>query len=326
MTASATEALKQAAGRARVATARLEQRIACVTIVTPALGTIVALALAVHGTVLPGRLELTVALILILLTELGVTVGFHRLFVHRSFTAPRPVRVILGILGSMAAQGPPLFWAAAHRHHHVTSDRPDDPHSPHGTGRLPFRMLHAHLAWMLALREQHEQFRLIHDLLRDRAVVFVSLWYPAWVALGLLIPGAVSGLWHGSVMGAVSGLLWGGLVRMFLVHHATWSVNSLGHIAGRQRFLTKDESRNNVFVALITLGEGWHNNHHAFPYSARHGFAWWEFDPSWLAIRLLAWLGIAREVRLPRPDQMATKCRGRASEPRPSHSDGDTPS
>jgi stearoyl-CoA desaturase (delta-9 desaturase) len=273
MTTSATEALKLAAGRAGLATARLEQRIAWVTIVTPALGTIVALALAVHGTVLPGRLELSVALILILLTELGLTVDFHRLFVHRSFTAARPVRVILDILGSMAAQGPRLFWAAAHRHHPVTSDRPDDPHSPHGTGRLPFRLLHAHLAWKLELRERHDQFRLIPDLLRDGAVVFVCRWYPAWVALGLLIPGAVSGLWHGSVVGAAPGLLWGGLVGMFLVHHATWSVNSLGHIAGRQRFLTKDESRNNVFVALITLGEGWHNNHHAFPYSARHGLA-----------------------------------------------------
>lgn len=306
MTAGAAD-LQQAAARARQAAARTERRIAWATIAAPAASTALAFALALSGVAAPGPVELAVLAALYLLTTLGITVGFHRLFTHLSFAAPRPVRLAFGILGSMAAQGPLLYWVAAHRQHHRRSDRPHDPHSPYlkGEDRLDglAGFLHAHTGWMLE-PQGAANWAQVPDLLRDRTALFISHRYFAWVAAGLLLPAAISGLWHGSLAGAALGLLWGGLVRIFLQHHATWSVNSLGHMVGRRRFATQDESRNNAFVAAITLGEGWHNNHHAFPYSARHGLAWWEIDPSWLAIRLLAWLGLASDLKTPRPHQI----------------------
>ncbi|WP_064742053.1 acyl-CoA desaturase [Inquilinus limosus] len=316
-TVSAAPEPQSFAARARLALVRSERPVAWVTVAIPALGACSALGLLLSGIAPPTLLEIGVTLALYLITGLGITVGFHRLFTHHAFAAPPAIRLVLGILGSMAAQGPLFFWAAAHRRHHTGSDRADDPHSPHRKGEARLSrmrgLLHAHVGWMLVPREA-TGWGQIPDLLRDRTAFFVNRWYLAWVGLGLALPAAISGIWHGTAVAAGPGLLWGGLVRIFLVQHATWSVNSLGHVAGRKSFTTRDESRNNALVALITLGEGWHNNHHAFPASARHGLGRWEIDPSWLAIRLLSRFGLTTDIRLPRPEQMEHRRHGRSSE------------
>jgi len=193
----------------------------------------------------------------------------------------------------MAAQGPLVFWVAEHRAHHQFSDREGDPHSPDLEG-----LWHAHVGWMLDAAPP-DLGRYAIDLLRDRLAMGMNQTYFAWVALGILLPGAITGLVEGSWAAAASGVLWGGLVRIFLVHHATWAVNSICHRFGSRPHATRDGSTNHWLVALFSLGEGWHNNHHAFPTSARHGLKTFELDPSWWTIRLLSATGLAtlRESR-----------------------------
>jgi stearoyl-CoA desaturase (Delta-9 desaturase) len=236
------------------------------------------------------------------LTGLGITVGFHRLFTHRSFETYRVVELVLAVLGSMAVQGPVLRWVAMHRRHHQFSDKPDDPHSPHYHGRGILGLLrgawHAHIGWVF----QPDPPNLSHyvkDLQQDGFVRVASALFPLWVAIGLLIPAVLGGLLSGTWTGALSGLLWGGLARIFLVNHVTWSVNSVCHLWGGQPFPVPDQSRNNLLFGVLALGEGWHNNHHAFPTSARHGLRWWQVDPSYYVICSLALLGLAWKVRLP---------------------------
>jgi stearoyl-CoA desaturase (delta-9 desaturase) len=235
-------------------------------------------------------------------TGLGITVGFHRLFTHQAFETNRAVQCVLVILGSMAVQGPLLKWVALHRRHHQHSDREDDPHSPHHGGGSLLGLLrgvwHAHLGWVF----QPDPPNLAHyvqDLHRNRLVRRLSALFPLWVAAGLLIPATLGGLLTLSWMGVILGLLWGGLARIFLVHHMTWSVNSICHLWGRRPFATGDHSRNNWLLGLLALGEGWHNNHHAYPTSARHGLRWWEFDLSYGVIRVLAWVGLVWRVKEP---------------------------
>jgi stearoyl-CoA desaturase (delta-9 desaturase) len=246
--------------------------------------------------------ELTLLASMYLLTVLGVTVGFHRLFTHRAFRANTVVQFVLGILGSMAVQGPLLKWAATHRRHHQFSDHNGDPHSPHHYGRGVVGVLrgfwHAHLGWFF-VPDPPNLLQYVKDLRQSRLVRAVSGLFSLWVALGLLIPTFIGFLLIGGWIGAVLGLLWGGLVRIFLVHHVTWSVNSLCHLWGRQVFAGKDESRNNWVCGILALGEGWHNNHHAFPTSARHGLRWWQVDVSYWVIRVLAILGLVWDVRTP---------------------------
>jgi stearoyl-CoA desaturase (delta-9 desaturase) len=245
-----------------------------------------------------------------LLTGLGITVGYHRLFTHRSFQTTRAVQFVLAVLGSMAAQGPLLTWVATHRRHHRHSDRGGDPHSPHGHGRSLRGVLrglwHAHLGWVLGSNGAAGGCH-VPDLSRSAMLRRVSMLFPLWVALGLLIPAAVAGLLTLSWWGALLGLLWGGGARMFLVHHVTWSVNSVCHLWGRRPFRSKDQSRNNVVFGVLALGEGWHNTHHAFPTSARHGLRWWQLDASYYVIRVLAWLRLAWNVRLPSERAIASQ-------------------
>lgn len=237
------------------------------------------------------------------LTAVGVTVGFHRMFTHRSFQTNGVIKFILGVLGSMAVQGPLLKWVALHRLHHQHSDEEDDPHSPHGQGHGLVGVLrgfwHAHIGWMFR-PEPPALHRYVEDLRRSGLIRKVSALFPLWAAAGLLIPALLGGLLSGSWMGALLGLLWGGLVRTFLVHHVTWSVNSVCHLWGRQPFRGRDHSRNNLLFGVLALGEGWHNNHHASPTSARHGFRWWQIDVSWWIICVLSLVGLAWNVRLPR--------------------------
>jgi stearoyl-CoA desaturase (delta-9 desaturase) len=248
------------------------------------------------------RVDLGLLLGMYALTGLGVTVGFHRLFTHHAFETSRAVQFVLAALGSMAVQGPLLKWVAQHRLHHRHSDRPDDPHSPHHQGRGLLGLLrgfwHAHLGW--AFRPDPPDLdRYVKDLRQSGLLRTLSTLFPLWVAVGLLAPAALGGLLTLSWAGALLGLLWGGLARIFLVHHVTWSINSVCHLWGGRPFQTADHSRNNFLFGVLALGEGWHNNHHAFPTSARHGLRWWQLDASYGVIRALALLGLAWNVRLP---------------------------
>jgi stearoyl-CoA desaturase (Delta-9 desaturase) len=245
-----------------------------------------------------------------LLTGVGVTVGFHRLLTHRSFKTSSAMRALLAALGSAAVEGPVIEWVANHRKHHRFSDQSGDPHSPHvdhGDGlRGALRgLFHAHVGWIFRGEAMADEERYAKDLLSDPVVRFVDRTFLLWVLAGLAFPFGVGVALTGSIVGGLTGLLWGGAVRLFLLHHATFSINSLCHFFGRQRFATGDESRNLLWLALPTLGEAWHNNHHAFPTSARHGLRWWQLDPSaWLIDGMersgLAWdvIHVSREREL----------------------------
>jgi len=245
------------------------------------------------------------------LTGLGITIGYHRLFTHKSFDASPVVRATFGILGSMAAEGPLNWWVATHRRHHQHSDRHDDPHSPHhgehsGVWGLIKGAVHAHFGWLFAKRPT-DLSRLVPDLDKDKVARFVTATFPLWVGLGLLIPAGLGWLVSGSWVGALLGLLWGGVVRIFVVHHVTWSVNSICHLWGARPFRVADHSRNNPIVGVLAFGEGWHNNHHAFPASARHGLAWWQVDTSYIVIRALSMVGLVSNVRTPPRDRIEAK-------------------
>jgi stearoyl-CoA desaturase (delta-9 desaturase) len=244
-----------------------------------------------------------------LLSMIGITVGFHRLFTHRSFQTIGPIQYVLAALGSMAFQGPLIDWVGRHRVHHQFSDAEGDPHSPHlhGTGiwRALLGFWHAHIGWAFAPMEVGME-RYAGDVRRNPVLRTISDLFPLWAVLGLLIP-ALIGLAVNGWYGALTGFVWGGLVRVFLGHHVTWSVNSVCHVWGGRPYDSGDESRNNLVVGVLALGEGWHNNHHAFPSSARHGLRWWQMDISWWIIRGLEMCGLAWKVRLPTEAEMATR-------------------
>ncbi len=232
--------------------------------------------------------DLVVLAITYLLTGVGVTVGYHRLFTHRSFKTSAPMRALFAALGSAAIEGPVIEWVANHRKHHRFSDQPGDPHSPHLDHAKGWRgalggLVHAHLGWIFSGEDMASEERYAKDLLADPIVRFVDRTFPLWVLAGLALPFGLGVALTGSIAGGLTCLLWGGAVRIFFLHHATFSINSLCHFFGRRRFATSDESRNLLWLSLPTLGEAWHNNHHAFPTSARHGLRWWQLDPSaWL--------------------------------------------
>ena len=236
-----------------------------------------------------------------ILTAVGITVGYHRLFTHRAFETTPVVQFLLGALGSMAVEGPLLKWVAMHRRHHQHSDKPDDPHSPHHQGKGLLGLLrgawHAHLGWVFDPNPPNLD-RYVKDLRLSGLLRMVSRLFPVWVAVGLLLPAVLGGLLTGTWTGALFGLLWGGLVRIFLVHHVTWSINSVCHLWGRRPYRSNDQSRNNFVFGVLGLGEGWHNTHHAFPTSARHGLRWWQIDASYGFIRALALLGLAWNVKV----------------------------
>ncbi|MCA9291721.1 MAG: fatty acid desaturase, partial [Phycisphaerales bacterium] len=245
-------------------------------------------------------------------TAVGITVGYHRLFTHRSFRTPRPVAAVLAALGSMAVEGPLLHWVATHRKHHQHSDDHDDPHSPHGhaEGVIGFiqGLWHAHMGWIFRANTTGLS-RYVRDFRNDRLVRWMSGLFPLWVLVGLLVPAAIGGLVTGTWMGVLLGFIWGGLVRIFLVHHVTWSINSVCHLWGSRPYRSHDESRNNAIFGVLALGEGWHNNHHAFPTSARHGLRWWQIDMSYMFIRGLGLVGLARDIRVPTRARMESKRR-----------------
>ncbi|MCH2161846.1 MAG: acyl-CoA desaturase [Phycisphaerales bacterium] len=253
--------------------------------------------------------DLLLVVVMYLATGFGITVGFHRYFSHKSFEAPRPVVFILGVLGSMAWQGPLFWWVAVHRSHHQHSDCEEDPHSPHAGHAGPIRgFLHAHFGWLMR-PDVRPLEKYVPDLKADPVCRVVDRLFFVWALLGLAIPALLGGLLTMSWFGAMTGMFWGGLARIFIEHHATWSVNSVCHVWGSRPYACHDHSRNNPIFGVIALGEGWHNNHHAFPTSARHGLRWWQFDSSWLVIRTMRFLGLVSKVRVPSPERILRKRR-----------------
>ena len=237
-------------------------------------------------------------------TGLGITVGFHRMLAHRAFDATGPIRYFWMALGSLAIQGSPLMWCAVHRRHHQCSDKPGDPHSPHlhngGVWQIIRGFLHSHTGWLYSPYWTDPRLKkFIPDLMVDKQALAIDRFYYVWIAVSLALPALIAGLVTWSWHGAATGFLWGGLVRAYVTHHITWSINSVCHVFGKQDYQAGDASRNNVIFGFLAHGEGWHNNHHAFPNSARHGLKWWQFDLSWVLIRGMERLRLARNVKVP---------------------------
>jgi stearoyl-CoA desaturase (delta-9 desaturase) len=290
----------------------LERRITVAAVVIPFLGFIGAIV-TLWGGLVTWR-DLAIFAVMYTLTGFGVTVGYHRLLTHRSFNAPPAVRGVFAVFGSMSLQGAVIHWVADHRKHHTFTDEPGDPHSPHlhdghGAWGVLQGWWHAHTGWLFnrGISERASARRFAPDLRKDPVIRFVDRTFLYWVLLGLAIPFAAGYVLGGSLTAALTALLWGGLARIFLQHHATWSVNSICHMYGSQPFETGDESRNNWIVALIAMGEGWHHNHHAFPTSARHGLMRRQYDPSYWLILGLEKVGLASDVKRPRPQDIERK-------------------
>jgi stearoyl-CoA desaturase (delta-9 desaturase) len=259
--------------------------------------------------------DLVLMIVLYVLTCLGVTVGFHRLLTHRSFEVHRATRYAFAVLGTLAVQGPVIKWVADHRKHHAFSDQDGDPHSPHvnrGTGTLEALrgLWHAHVGWLFESVGLADASRYARELLEDPVMRTINRAFGVFVVLTLLLPFGLGWLLTGTLAGAVWALVWAGLVRVFFNHHATWSVNSLCHFLGRRPFGTGDESHNVALLALPTMGEAWHNNHHAFPRSAFHGLRWWQLDLSGLVIRGMEAMGLAWNVVRIDPARQREKATG----------------
>lgn len=277
---------------------RLERNVNIIAVVLPFLGVIAGGALLWDDFL--GPLDLAIMTVMYMATAIGITVGFHRLLTHRAFQTHAPLRYALAVLGSMAVQGPVIDWVADHRKHHTFTDEEGDPHSPHagrgrGFGGMVRGLWHAHTGWLFSTHGQASSKRFAPDLLEDPGMRTVNRAFPLIALASLAIPFLLGfGLSGGSLVAGLAALLWGGLVRIFFVHHVTWSINSICHFFGTRRFDLEDRSTNVFWLALPSLGEAWHHNHHAFPRSAFHGLRWWELDPSgWLILGMakvkLAW-------------------------------------
>ena len=256
--------------------------------------------------------DLVVFAILYVLSGLGVTVGFHRLFTHRSFKTSPALRGFFAICGSISIEGPVISWVADHRKHHAFSDQPGDPHSPHVDHGVGLRgalrgLAHAHVGWLFIHTQRGNRRRYAPDLIKDPVVAFVDRTFLLWAIGGILVAFPLGWLIGGTVTSGLTGLLWGGAIRLLVLHHATFSINSLCHFFGRKRFQTDDESRNLAWLSLITFGEAWHNNHHAFPTSAAHGLGRREVDISAGVIWLLEKTGLAWDVVRVSPERRAAK-------------------
>lgn len=275
----------------------LARRLAYVTVGLPAIGFVAAVAFALTNGIT--KLDLALLGVMYLLTGLSIEAGLHRFFSHHAFTAGRGVTAFLGIFGSMAAQGPILFWAATHRMHHAFTDGDGDPHSPRprGDGRLARvrGLWHGHVGWLFTIKRANWS-AYVPDLLKDRLVMRINQHYFTWIALGLVLPAAAGGL-LGGWRGAVGGLLWGGFARIFIADQMTWGVNSIAHTMGARPNKTRDNSHNVAPLAPLSFGGAWHNNHHAQPALAQTRFAPWQIDIAGRFIRILDLIGLASNVR-----------------------------
>lgn len=289
---------------------RTEKIVNLGAVVLPFAATMLAIVLLWNSVV--SATDLAIAAAMYLLTAIGITVGFHRLLTHRSFQTPKPLEYLFAILGSMAVQGPVISWVADHRKHHAHTDEEGDPHSPHvghgdGVRGVLAGLWHAHSGWLLSTQGRADWKKYAPDLYEDRGMRAISRHFPLLVLATLALPALAGYLLTGTLVGALTGLLWGGLVRIFFVHHVTWSVNSVCHFLGTRRFDTDDHSTNVFWLALPSLGESWHHNHHAFPRSAVHGLKRWEPDPSALIIAGMERVGLARNVIRISPERQAER-------------------
>ncbi len=286
----------------RLRTSRISQAVTLVAVVVPPLG--LASAMGLLWGVAFHPLDLALFAGFYAVCAFGTTIGFHRYFTHRGFETGPAIKVVLAVLGCMTMQGPLTQWVTDHRKHHALSDKPGDPHSPHiGRGDGPLGALrgfvHAHVGWLFSNLGMEQGREYGKDLYDDRLLRLIDRAYLLWVALTLGLP-FLLGYWLGGTVAAgLEGLVWGGLIRIFAYQHATFSVNSICHMFGRQDYRSRDEARNNRLVALLVFGEGWHNNHHAFPASARHGLDRGQIDVSWWVIRGLERLGLVWNVKVP---------------------------
>jgi stearoyl-CoA desaturase (Delta-9 desaturase) len=275
---------------------KVERTANLMGVVVPFIGTLVAVVLLWNRAV--DLTDLIVLILMYMITAVGITVGFHRLLTHRAFASYPWVERTFAVMGSLSVQGSVMDWVADHRKHHAHTDREGDPHSPHvGHGSGLTGLWHAHVGWLMETQGQADWKKYAPDLYEDPAMRRIGRQFPALALLSLLIPTVADWALSGfTVGGAVRGLVWGGLVRIFFVHHVTWSVNSVCHFFGRRRFDLDDHSTNVGWLAVLSLGESWHHNHHAFPRSAYHGLRWWEIDPSGLIIAGMQRLGLAWNV------------------------------
>jgi stearoyl-CoA desaturase (delta-9 desaturase) len=259
--------------------------------------------------------DLAILVLMYLVTAGGITVGYHRMLTHRSFRTHKPTEYAFAVLGSMAVQGSVIAWVADHRKHHAHTDVEGDPHSPHvghgdGVGGVMRGLWHAHTGWLLSEHGRANWKKYAPDLYEDPGMRRINRLFIPLVVLGLALPALAGYLLTGTLLGAATGLLWGGLVRVFFVHHVTWSVNSICHFTGTRRFEVDDHSTNVFWLALPSLGESWHHNHHTFPRSAVHGLRRWELDPSALVITVMERVGLAWNVVRIDPERQAAKLAG----------------
>jgi stearoyl-CoA desaturase (Delta-9 desaturase) len=294
-------------GTVRARTSRISQVVTLVAVVVPPLGLVSAMDLlwgvGFHW------VDVVLFVGFYVGCAFGTTIGFHRYFTHKGFEARAPVKAALAILGCMTMQGPVTQWVTDHRKHHALSDKPGDPHSPHvghGGGALGALrgFAHAHVGWMFSSLGMEQGREYGRDLYEDTLVRTIDRLYLAWVALTLGLPFAIAYAVGGTWQAGLEGLVWGGLIRIAAYQHATFSVNSICHMFGRQDYRSRDEARNNWLVALLVFGEGWHNNHHAFPVSARHGLRRGQVDVSWWVIRALEKLRLVWNVKVPDAAQL----------------------
>ncbi|MFE5121438.1 acyl-CoA desaturase [Streptomyces sp. NPDC056669] len=281
---------------------------------------LIAAAPFVWGWGLLSALDVGMAVVAYLVSGFGLTVGYHRLFTHRSFKARRGLRIALAVAGSLGVEGSPVQWVANHRRHHAFADREDDPHSPwrYGTGTraLLKGLVHAHIGWMLK-RELSNRARFAPDIAADPDLRLVGRLFGLLTAVSLLSPALVGGLVTGTWTGALSGFLWAGVIRMALLHHVTWSVNSVCHVAGKRPFISRDKATNFWPLALLSFGESWHNSHHADPTGARHGVLPGQLDPSARLIWVFEKLGWVHDVRWPSEDRLNARLLPEAAGPYP---------
>jgi stearoyl-CoA desaturase (delta-9 desaturase) len=275
---------------------RAERTANLMGVVVPFVGVLAAIVLLWNRAV--DVTDLAIMAVMYLITAVGITVGFHRLLTHRAFQTHAWLERTFAVLGSLSVQGSVMDWVADHRKHHAHTDREGDPHSPHvGHGSGLAGLWHAHVGWLLETQGQADWKRYAPELYEDPAMRRIGRRFPVLVAVSLLAPTLAGYVLHGfTLSGAAQGLVWGGLVRIFFVHHITWSVNSVCHFFGSRRFDIEDRSTNVGWLALVSLGESWHHNHHAFPRSAYHGLRWWELDPSGLIISGMERFGLAWNV------------------------------
>jgi stearoyl-CoA desaturase (delta-9 desaturase) len=287
--------------------ARIEQVLLGVFIVVPLLAVAAAVPVA-WGWGL-GWHDVVIAFVMYAISGHGITVGYHRYFTHGSFKAPRAIRIALAVAGSLAIEGPVIRWVADHRRHHAYSDKEGDPHSPWRYGNdlkaLTKGLWHAHIGWLFDI-EQTNQERFAPDLLADPGIVKVDKAFMRLTAVTLLLPPLVGFLWGGFAwQAAITAFFWGSLVRVALLHHTTWSINSICHTIGERPFRTRDRATNVWWLAVMSMGESWHNMHHADPTAARHGVLRGQLDSSARIIWVLEKLRLAREVRWPSRERIA---------------------